>query len=366
MKPKKLVLAGIVVLVIFLFIGIFSINSWLNEEEQSIPPQNISDVAVPASMTFGVLIDSASYRYPGHDNGLIDLDNAKKEIDAVKELGVDFARFDIRNETLKYPEEMQKLDEVISYARSKNLEIYIGVYGMESWMDLGMWLPEHAYGGAGKADWDEFRGMYSSEAENLAQRYKPDYMMILVECPFNIGNQIESIRTTEEWIDYTKEVAIAVKNVSPGTKLVLNQIVRKGGGPHGNSEFEFTEAIMSDNTSLIDIIGADPYSRNDLDDQVSNLLYLKNRYSWHGDIWIGETNLLSAGKLFRCSTLKEDENQKNYFVYAIDLATKNDFNGFVIFYLRDGTNDVGMGIMYEDFTPKPAYNAIKEIMQNRE
>ncbi|RLG14659.1 MAG: hypothetical protein DRN71_02780 [Candidatus Nanohalarchaeota archaeon] len=364
MKPKKLILSVIIILVIFLLIGILLVNTWLKGEEQPIPPQNITDVTVSTSMTFGVIIDSASYRYPGHDNGPVDLNNAKKEVDAAKELGVDFVRFDIRNEMLEYPKEIQKLDDIIDYARSKNLEIYIGVYGMESWMGLNMWLPGHAYGGSGKADWNEFRNMYTSESKNLAERYKPDYMMIMVECPFNVGNQLNTIRTTEEWVNYTKEVAAMIKSISPDTKLVLNQIVRKGGGPHENSEFEFTEAIISDNTTQIDIIGADPYSLDDLEDQVSNLLHLKKKYNWHGDIWIGETNLLATSRLFRRSTLKEDENQKKYFIYAIYLAAKNNFDGFCIFYFRDGTNDAGMGIMYDDFAPKPAYNAIKKILQN--
>ena len=116
MKLKKLILACIIILVGFLLLGIFLINNWLKGGGQPIPPQNISDVIVPASMTFGVIIDSASYRFPGHENGPIDLENSKKEVDAAKELGVDFVRFDIRNETLMYPEEVQKLDDIISYA----------------------------------------------------------------------------------------------------------------------------------------------------------------------------------------------------------------------------------------------------------
>jgi len=366
MKLKKIILAGVIILVVFLLLGIFLISIWLKEEGQPLPSQNISDVAVSSSMIFGATIDSASYRYPEGNNGPVDLENAKKEVDAAKDLGVDFVRFDVRNEALNYPEEMQKLDDVIDYARSKDLKIYIGVYGMESWMSLKMWLSEsNTYGGSGKADWNEFKKMYAHQAKYLAERYKPDYMMIMCECPFNIGNQVNSARSIEEWVDYTKEIAKMIKETSPNTKIVLNQIVRKGGGPHKNSEIEFTEAIMSDNSMLIDIIGCDPYSLDDLNDEVSNIARFKNKYNWHGEVWIGETNLLSPQKLFRRSTLQEDEDQKNYFIYAINLAAKNNFDGFCIFYFRDGANDAGMGIMYNNFTPKPAYSAIEEIIQNR-
>lgn len=365
MKLKKLIFSGVIFLVFFLLLGIILINSRLKGNGQQIPLQNISDVAPPASMTFGIIIDSASYRFPGHDNGPIDLENAKKEVDAAKELGGDFVRFDIKNEMLEYPEEIQKLDDIIDYAQSKDLKIYIGVYGMESWMNLKMWLPGNAYGGSGKADWNEFKKMYTSQARYLAERYKPDYMMIMVECPFNIGNQVNSVRSMGEWVDYTKEIAKIIKEISLKTKIIINQIVREGGGPHGNSEIEFTEEVMSDNSELIDIIGADPYSLDDLNNEVSNIVRLKNIYDWHGDIWIGETNLLRWDKLFRHSTLQEDENQEKYFIYAIDLAIENEIDGFCIFYFRDDTNDAGMGIMYNDFTPKPAYNSIEKIIQNR-
>ena len=327
---------------------------------------DINDIRT--SMTFGVIIDYASYRYPGFWRGLILVNESKKQIDLAKELGVDFVRFDIRNEAINYPEEMEKLDTIIAYARSKNLRIYIGVYGMESWYNWkDMW--NYPYGGSGKASWEEFKEMYTNEVRYLAERYKPDYMMIVPECPFNIGNQVNSVRTIGEWAEYTKEVADTVKNVSLDTKIILDQIVRKDGGPHGSSEYEFTEAIIKDNSKLIDIIGCDPYNYEDLKSDVQNLVELKDEYNWHGDIWIGETNLLDNwDKLSRPSTPEEDEDQRNYFIYAIDLADRNGFDGFCIFYFTDDSNDEnsGIGITYKDFTPKPAYDAIKQIIQQRD
>jgi len=129
---------------------------------------------IHTSMTFGVIIDYASYRFPGFWRGLILVNESKKQIDLAKELGVDFVRFDIRNEAINYPEEMEKLDTIIAYARSKNLRIYIGVYGMESWYNWkDMW--NYPYGGSGKASWEEFKEMYTNEVRYLAERYKPDY-----------------------------------------------------------------------------------------------------------------------------------------------------------------------------------------------
>ena len=323
---------------------------------------------IHTSMTFGVEIDYASYRYPGFWGGLILVNESKTQIDLAEELGVDFVRFDIRNEAVLSSSEMTKLDQVIDYSRLKDLKIYIGVYGMETWYDWDHW-GEYPYGGSGKATWEEFREMYTNESSYLAERYEPDYMMIMVECPFNIGNQVDSVRTIDEWVNYTKEVAGIVKDISPNTKIVLDQIVRKNdNGPHGSSEYEFTDAIMKDNSELIDIMGCDPYNYKDLHSDVSNLVEFKDTYNWHGEIWIGETNLLDKwSKLFRPSTPKEDRDQRDYFVYAIDLVNRSGFDGFCIFYFTDDSNDAnsGMGITFKDFAPKPAYDAIKQIIQQR-
>jgi len=242
---------------------------------------NINDIHT--SMSFGIEIEYASYRYPGFWRGLILVNESKKQIDLAKELGVDFVRFDIRNEMLGYPEEVEKLDTVIAYARSQNLKIYIGVYGMETWYTWES-MGDYPYGGSGKATWREFKEMYTNEVKYLADRYKPDYMMIMVECSFNVGNQVNSVRTIDEWVDYTKEVARIVEDISPDTKIVLDQIVHKGGGPHGSSEYEFTEAIIRDNSKLIDVIACDPYSHEDLDSDVENLVKLRDKYNWHGKL----------------------------------------------------------------------------------
>ena len=78
-------------------------------------------------------IEYASHRYPGYSRGTFFVSESKKQIEPGGEPGVDYARFDIRNEAIGYTEEMEKLDTIIEYARSQNLKILIGVYGMEIW-----------------------------------------------------------------------------------------------------------------------------------------------------------------------------------------------------------------------------------------
>jgi len=252
--------------------------------------------------------------------------------------------------------EINKLDSIISYARSKGLDIYIGVYGMESWLPASFWwdMSSHPNGGAGKASWDEFKDMYESEVAYLANRYHPDYMMIMMELRFNLGNQINSVRSIEEWVQFTKIIADSIKNISPETKIVLNETARRKSTP---SSVDYIKSIMHDNYEKIDIIGIDPYSYSEMEDEVSTIVKLAKDYNWHGKIWVGETNLFD---------FDNEDKQRDYFLYSIDLADKNGFDGFSIFYFRDGNETAeNIGILKEDFTPKSSYTAIKQIIQQR-
>jgi len=109
---------------------------------------------------------------------------------------------------------------------------------------------------------------------------------------------------------------------------------------------------MKDNDKNIDIIGIDPYSSEELTDEMNTVLRLSAQNEWHGKLRIGETNIFNV---------KDDDYQKKYFETAIDLAKKNNFEGFVIFYFRDipGQTDK-RGIIKNDFSMKPAYEAIKK------
>ncbi len=322
-------------------------------QETSIPNNTVlapEETTAHESMVFGATVESASYRYPGHWFGAIDEENAKKEIDAISELGADFIRIDIRNETLNYPEEVKKLDNIVAYGRSKNLKIYFGAFGMETWMaswlDMFLKAPD---GGGGKASWEDFKRMYSGEVSYLIGRYKPDYIMIIVEARRNIGNQVGSKRTVDEWVAYTKELAAMIKSSSPGTKIVLNEVVRS---KDAHSSADYVEGIMKDNDNNIDIIGIDPYSLDELYDEMNTSLKLAKQYNWHGKLWVGETNVFNY---------KGDDYQKEYFETAIELAKKNNFEGFVVFYTREiPKQSDSRGIIRNDFAKKPAYWLIKE------
>lgn len=347
-------------IILVLLICVLLISGCAEKETPQIPhsdytittPSSSSDsTSTENPMLFGTTIDSVGYRFPDSYLGPIDLNTAKREIDLADDLGVDFVRFDIRNETLGYFGEVEKLDEIIDYARTKNLKVHIGVYGMETWLSslLSMIVTAKG-GGAGKAEWNDFKEMYMWETDYLAKRYQPDYMMIMVECPFNIGNQVNSVRTTQEWVDYTRQVANRIKELSPDTIIILGGTARIKSSP---TSIEFIDAIMKEDVENIDIIGIHPYSYEELEDEVTSVNWLKQKYRWQGDIWIDETNTFP---------FKNEEYQKEYLEYAIYFAAENDIKGVCIFRLRDISDDIGgnYGIVNMDFTTKPAYQSVKE------
>ncbi len=130
MSSKKIIIFGVVLIVISSLLLIGCINN----------PPTMPDINdIHTSMTFGITINDACYHAPNLPYGPINLENSLKEVDKAKELGVDFVRIDIRNETLQYPDEINKIDSIVNYARSRGLKIYIGVYGMESWLPASFW-----------------------------------------------------------------------------------------------------------------------------------------------------------------------------------------------------------------------------------
>ena len=109
---------------------------------------------IHTSMSSGVIIDYASYCYPGFWRGLVLVNDSKTQVDLAEEPGVDFVRFDIRNEVISSSTEMAKLDQIIGYVRLKDLKIYIGAYGMETYYNWENMF-NFPYGGSGRAIWEK-------------------------------------------------------------------------------------------------------------------------------------------------------------------------------------------------------------------
>ncbi len=298
-------------------------------------------------MLLGITLDSVSYHYPGHYYGSIDEDGGMKEIDAAFALCVDYIRIDLRNEVFSFPDELEKLDRIVSYIREKGMSVYISAYGMETWMPSWQIMFANPEGGVGKASWEEFQEVYIEQVQKVTERYKPDYIGIIPEAPLNIGNQVNTRRNLEEWVGFTNQVAIVAKQIKPDIQVIVNVIARDD-----MQTLQFAE-LLAANSEEVDILGIDPYSRDEFSSEFTNIQRLAQLNNWDGEIWVAETNLLHP---------IDDEDQADYLYKAYQQAERMGFGGFTVFYFRDIPKiSDDRGILSQEFSAQPAYRVLQEL-----
>ena len=329
--------------ILLFFVAAYLIYGKLSEPR--IPELDSHVVSFSKNVSFGATVNAASAHIGSEESLSIDSDNAKKEIDATYDLGADLVRFNLERRTLESADEMEKLDGVVSYAQGKNMKIYLAYLGRNSWLGSGE--------GAGKANWEDFKKGYEADAVFLMAKYKPDYFLILPECSYNIGRQVNSKRAMEEWYDFAKEVGLAIKRVSFSTKIALEGTMLSSGAK--SADVAFAERVLSSNDAAINIFSMNVGSATELEKGMENLLNMKKKYHWEGEIWMGNVGISSDGDV---------QKQKDFLLYAIHLTNRNDFSGIILGQLRDGAGDKN-GIVTESYGLKNSYTAIKEVMGDR-
>jgi hypothetical protein len=196
------------------------------------------------------------------------------------------------------------------------------------------------------------------KADFLSRRYKNEYFFILPECPYLIGNEVNTKRELDEWLGFAKEVSLSIKKNSLDTKIILEEIFVPGGS--SQSEMEFAGDVIQNNDPAIDVISMKAQNADELEDGMRNLVGMKNKYHWQGDLWM--SSVKSESDIFDPGSNKED-SQKNFLLYSIHLANTNGFGGLITANLRDGSKRDD-GILKEDYSAKPSYDAIRQIMGN--
>jgi hypothetical protein len=311
-----------------------------------IPDMEPGKVAFSADIAVGVTVDAAS-KERGKELD-IDIARAQKEIDAASALGAGLVRFNLEKKTLASAEESAKLDQVISYARARKMRIFLALMGRES--DLGSPLFPAPGGGTGKARWEDFQREYKWDAAAVAGRYKPEYVLILPECPEGIGAQIDSERTVQEWVNFAKEVGLAVKQANFSTRVAL-----EGTLAGASSQSDFAEMVLEDNDVALDIFSLNAKSADELEAGVENLLALRDKYHWNGQLWLGDVAPLSGD---------EPGAQEDFLLYAFHLANSHDLSGIILSRLCDSGQEKS-GLLGADFSPKPSYGAVREVLARK-
>lgn len=331
-------------LLIILLLSIATYLVYGKFNEVRVPEMDPSLVSFSKSVVFGSTINAASAT-SDEKNFVIDLGSAEKEIDLAYDMGAGLVRFDVEQKTLASAEEIKKLDEVVSYARFKKMKIYLAYLGRNSWLGAGE--------GGGKANWEDFKKGYKTDAVSLMERYRPDFFLILPDCPSGIGRQVDSQRTPDDWLNFAKETGIAIKQVSFPAKVVLEGTILSD--KRQPEDTIFAERALENNDAAINIFSMNAGSATELKEGMETLSAMKKKYHWEGEIWMGNVEGDSDG---------DARKQKDFLLYALHSANSNGFSGIILGRLRDDAGNRS-GIVAEDYSPKDSYAAIKEVMAGR-
>lgn len=342
MKDNIKKIAKILIVLLF-FAAVYFV--YIKLSEPKIPQLDSDVVSFSKNISFGTTVDAASAQMGSGENLTIDSDSAKKEIDIASDLGTDLVRFNLERRTLESADELGKMDEIVSYAQGKKMKIYLAYLGRDAWLGSGE--------GAGKASWEDFKKGYEADAVFLMAKYKPDYFLILPECPYDIGRQVSSKRALDEWYDFAKEVGLSIKRVSFSTKIALEGTMLSSGAK--SADMVFAEKVLGNNDIAINIFSMNVGSAAELEGGMENLLNLKKKYHWEGEIWMGNVKISSD---------IDAQKQKDFLLYTIHLTNCNGFSGIVLGQLRDGAGDKS-GIVTDGYGLKNSYTAIKEVMADR-
>ncbi|MDD3006211.1 MAG: hypothetical protein PHX30_01365 [Candidatus Pacebacteria bacterium] len=330
-------------IILLLFVSVYL--GYKKFSEPQIPELSSDMVSFSKNVSFGTTINAASAKVGREKDFAIDLSNVEKEISLASDLGAGLVRFDLERRTLESAGELAKLDGAVACARDKKMKVYLAYLGRNSWLGSNE--------GGGNASWDDFKKEYKSDTVFLMARYKPDYFLILPECPYSIGRQVDSRRSLEEWFNFSKEVGLAIKQISFSTKVALEGTVLSDGAKA--MDRTFAERVLGNNDAVIDIFSMNAGSATELEGGKKNLLGMKKKYHWEGEVWMGNVRNDSGNDM---------AEQEDYFLYSLHLANSAGFSGIILGQLRDGSSDAG-GIVAEDFSPKSSYTAINEVMAKR-
>lgn len=314
-------------------------------DESMIPELDSASVPFAKEIILGVRVDAASYERGSARGADIDTERAKREVELIAGLGADAVRIDLEKNHLQDAGELEKLDRLMDYIRKKEMKVLLAYQGRESWSGPGR--------GRGAADWEGFKEGYKGDVVFIVERYKPEYLVILPGCPYEIGRQVDAEKAGGEWFEYAKEVGLAAKQISFATEVILEGALFSQGEAGG---LEFAEAALGSNDIAINAFSLSVGSVQELEKGVENLLALKKKYHWEGKIWMG--NLQSD---FGSDTAR----QEDFLLYSLYLANSNGFSGVIVGNLADDRGDKN-GIVEGNYAPKDAYRAIQEVLTRRD
>lgn len=287
MNKKILIIIGILVIAIILVGGVYLIDQ-IRSREQINQYSDWLDSGIaewkPATcspMKFGAVLGTASY-----NSGLYySLDVMKKQLSVLEEIGVDIIRIDLNYDAWLYSgssdetvrergvERIRVYDAVVSQIRADGRELMIADACAEQYWKKTM-------------TWEEFRAVFLERVETLAERYRPEYYVVVKE-PYWYASYhsdkgfVKEEVTPEMWADLSEELCDIVKEVSPTTKTAVAEI------PQFKETKEYFRRVKD--IPNLDIIGIDLYAGGEIEHvtEVIREVRESGKEIWILETWLG-------------------------------------------------------------------------------
>ena len=242
-------------------------------------------------MTFGVLDPRVSYGIPSYNNLQVQ-DAALRHVIST---GASCIRTDIGYEPWLAPTNpatISLIDNVVGQIRTAQKCLVLADAGSESYRTTPI-------------PWAQFEPAWVQRVQTLAQRYQPDYYIVVKEPRWYIPMISEAttnplVSNATEWVDLTQQLITAVQAVSPNTKIGVSVDANSLNTPKFAPEYTAYIQGVSQLPGL-SFIGFDTYSSTD---QTTTQSYLTQYGSGGKDVWISEAWSTPNG-----SALNGDPNQ---------------------------------------------------------
>jgi len=245
----------------------------------------------PGDMTFGVLDPRVSYGIPSYNN----LQVQDADLNMLISTGASCIRTDIGYEPWLAPTNpatMSLIDNVVNQIRGAQKCLILADAGSESYRTTPI-------------PWAQFEAAWVQRVQTLAQRYQPDYYIVVKEPRWYIPMISDAttnplVSNATEWVDLTQQLITAVQAVSPNTKIGVSADANSLNTPKFAPEYTAYIQGVSQLAGL-SFIGFDTYSSTD---QTTTQSYLAQHGSGGKDVWISEAWSTPNG-----SALNGDPNQ---------------------------------------------------------
>ncbi|MGC8497670.1 MAG: hypothetical protein ACP5NL_06725 [Thermoplasmata archaeon] len=293
-----------------------SLNSLSNYVDDSYAQDlNMSFAAVASSFT-GIAVPPSNWAT-----------EVQKEIVLVKSANISYVRFDISTELLNNSAGFADLATAISWFEQNNTKIILAPIGNLSWANVHPSL-------------SQLNSTIFYESMLLVDIYHPSYIFPFLEPNGQLQQDLGKTEPASVWIPMISYTAKKVHEESPTTKVLIEVAVNSQGPPLFKA--------LENATVPINAVGIDIYPVQKSDFNAFYTYYNISLSNHAREFWISE---------FGVDSLLFGENaQANSIGYMLSIASKYRVSGFCV-YMLDDNSATHLGIVYNSYTLKKAYNA---------